>query len=104
MAAAHPAAALGVSSQDLPRRLRSAGLFSVRRYVVLYARRLAFDSDDRRPERVMGIGGSPLETIRSEPMKLAHTAILAALLLSGAPALAQIHNGTDGVAPYSTPD
>src|SRR5262245_21642763 len=37
-------------------------------------------------------------------MKLAHTAILAALLLSGAPALAQIHNGTDGVAPYSTPD
>jgi hypothetical protein len=32
-------------------------------------------------------------------MKLAHTAILAVLLLSGAPALAQIHNGTDGVSP-----
>jgi hypothetical protein len=32
-------------------------------------------------------------------MKLAYTAILAVLLLSGAPALAQIHNGTDGVTP-----
>ncbi len=32
-------------------------------------------------------------------MKLEHTAILAVLLLSGAPALAQIHNGTDGVSP-----
>ncbi len=32
-------------------------------------------------------------------MKLEHTAILAVLLLSGAPALAQIHNGTDGVTP-----
>ena len=31
-------------------------------------------------------------------MKLEHTAILAVLLLSGAPALAQIHNGTDGVS------
>jgi hypothetical protein len=31
-------------------------------------------------------------------MKLEHTAILAVLLLSGAPALAQIHSGTDGVS------
>jgi hypothetical protein len=37
-------------------------------------------------------------------MKLRSISILAALLLSGTGALAQVHSGTDGVAPYSTPD
>jgi hypothetical protein len=37
-------------------------------------------------------------------MKLRSISILAALLLSSTGAPAQVHSGTDGVRPYSTPD